>query len=129
LGRLLAMATEPPIPPENEGPPFGPGPYSAGEIRILNLILEIKEKMGGTGHATRTLEDTSRIHDERLLGVIREADRTDAVLPDMRSTIARHDRDLNGLGKVAHTAKTLGYIALTLAGIVGTAFVAYLFRK
>jgi hypothetical protein len=47
----------------------------------------------------------------------------------MQNTIARHDKDLNGLGKVAHTAKILGYIALTLAGAIGAAFLTYLLRK
>jgi hypothetical protein len=121
------MPPQPPIDPGSEGPPFGPGPYSAGEIRILNLLLEIKEKLGGTGHATRILEDTSKTHDERLLEVIREADRTEAVLPSMQNTVARHDRDLNGLGRIAHTAKILGIIALSAASAIG-AVLTYLYH-
>jgi hypothetical protein len=131
LGKLLLMSTlpQPPIPPASEGPAFGPGPYSAGEIRILNLLLDIKEKLGGTGQATKILWDTSKTHDERLLEVIREADKTASALPVMQNTIARHDNDLNQLGRIAHTAKTLGYIALTLAGIIGAALLTYLYQR
>jgi hypothetical protein len=130
---IMASRSQSPIPEdiprESQMPAFGPGPYSAGEIRILNLLLDIKEKLGGMGHATKILEDTSKTHDERLLEVIREADKTASVLPSMQNTIARHDKDLNGLGKVAHTAKIPGYIALTLAGAIGAAFLTYLLRK
>jgi len=37
--------------------------------------------------------------------------------------------DLVDLKNVAHTAKILGYIALTLAGIIGTVLVTYIYRK
>ena len=128
----MASRPQPPIPedvpPESQAPAFGPGPYSAGEIRILNLLLDIKEKLGGTGQATKILWDTSKTQDERLLEVIRKADKTASALPDMQNTIARHDNDLNQLGRIAHTAKTLSYIALTLAGGIGAAFLTYLYH-
>jgi hypothetical protein len=84
---------------EGEGPAFGPGPYSSGEIRILNLLLDIKEKMGGTGHATMVLEDASKTVDERLLEVIRAADKTASGIPIMQDAIAQHAKDLNELGR------------------------------
>lgn len=132
MGKVLIMSTQPrsPIPPESEGPAFGSGPYSAGEIRILNLLLDIKEKLGGTGQATKFLEDRSKTHDERLLQVIREADKTASVLPVIQNTIARHDRDLNELGKVAHTAKTFGTVALGLATSgIGVAILIYVYHQ
>jgi len=124
---IMASRPQPPtpegVPPESQAPgfgsqapAFGPGPYSAGEIRILNLLLEIKEKLGGTGHATRILEDRSNTHDERLLEVIRQSERTDSLLPSLQDAIAQHAKDLNGLGKVAHSAKLFGNIALVLIG-------------
>ena len=40
----------------------------------------------------------------------------------------RHERDLNQLGKIAHTAKTLGNIALGVASGAGIAILIYLYH-
>jgi hypothetical protein len=138
---IMASRPQPPMPEgvppeshapgfESQGTAFGPGPYSAGEIRILNLLLEIKEKLGGTGQLTRILENASNTHDERLLEVIRQAERTASVLPSLQETVARHDRDLNGLGRVAHSARLLGNIALSVlaGGGILLAILAYLYH-
>lgn len=83
--------------------PDGPaGPISADEIRILRLLDRI--------------EATNRIHEERLHQLTRQADTTTALLPGLQNSIARSTDDLNGLGRVAHSAKLFGNIALVLIG-------------
>jgi hypothetical protein len=48
---------------------------------------------------------------------------TDAALPTLKHTLDRNSADLNGLGKIAHSAKFFGNIALVLIGsVVGLAF-------
>jgi hypothetical protein len=85
------------------GSSFGPsGPISADEIRILRLLDRI--------------ETTNRIHEERLHQITRQADTTTALLPGIQNSIAQHTTDLNGLGRVAHSAKLFGNIALVLIG-------------
>ena len=113
-------------------------PYSAGEIRILRLLLDVREKQGGMETAIRILEDTSRIHDERMLQLIERTTRTESALPflrdmidrnytDLRATTDRHATDLNGLGRVAHTTVSFGQLALALiAGGLLTALVIHL---
>jgi hypothetical protein len=46
----------------------------------------------------------------------------------LENAITRHDKDLNQLGKIAHTAKTLGNIALTLTSGIGIAILIYLYH-
>ena len=47
-----------------------------------------------------------------------KTDRMFAIIPGLRKTIAQHTKDLNGSGRVAHSAKLLGNIALVLIGIL-----------
>jgi hypothetical protein len=46
----------------------------------------------------------------------------------MGNAIARHEKDLNQLGDIAHTAKTLGNIALAVASGAGIAILIYLYH-
>jgi hypothetical protein len=56
-------------------------PFLEAEIRILRLLLDVREKQGGMGTAIRILEDTNRIHDERMLQLIERTTRTETPPP------------------------------------------------
>jgi hypothetical protein len=115
-------------------------PYSAVEIRILHLLLDMREKHGGTATATRILEDARRIHDERILQLIERTTRAESALSflrdmidrnytDLRATTDRHATDLNGLGRVAHTTVSFGQLGLALiAGGLLTALVIHFLK-
>jgi hypothetical protein len=104
MGKLIIMANASENQArERELSSFGPsGPISADEIRILRQLDKI--------------EATNKIHEERLHQLTRQADATTALLPALQNTIAQHTNDLNGLGRVAHSAKLFGNIALVLIG-------------
>jgi hypothetical protein len=107
--KILIMASRSQSPegvPPGSQEPFGPGPYSAGQIHILDLLTKIEARLGATWHATRNLEDTSRIHDERILQLIERTTKAETTLADAKETVGRNTRDLDGLG--ARHSKDLG---------------------
>jgi hypothetical protein len=146
-------------PQQDFGPPAGSAPITAAEIRVLYLLVQIQHGLGRMEEAIGTLKANGQTQDEELRRLDDRTIRIEATLPDLQKTVDRHGMDLNELGKrhtkelndlgirlgndinvlrnkdigdlknLAHTAKILGYVALTLAGIIGTAFVTYLFRK
>jgi hypothetical protein len=105
---------------EGEGT-FGPGPYSAGEIRILYLLLEIKEKIGKMENATGNLGTI----DQRLLEVIVAANKAATLLPGIQNTLTEHNKDLNGLGKRVDFAITVGKVAVAIAALIPTIVFIY----
>jgi hypothetical protein len=99
LGKVLIMGSSPLGASSGGDDPFRNSrrePLSDAEVnlQIAYLLLDIREKLGSMNKAVQILEagNTSQA------------------------------KDINGLGKVAHTAKTLGWIAMSLLGVL----VAYL---
>jgi hypothetical protein len=116
-------------PPEREGAAFGPGPFSASDVRTLFTAIDIYRTIGRLEHAVESLESATKSHAEKLQQLIQKTDQTAFAVPVMENAIARHEKDLNQLGKIAHTAKTLGNIALVLTtSCIGVAILIYLYH-
>jgi len=103
--KVLIMASRPQpspenVPPGGEGLPLAPGPISPSDMRGVFTAVDLYRSLGRLEKATEVLENA----------------------------IARHDKDLNQLGKIAHTAKTLGNITLTLTSGIGVAILIYLYH-
>jgi hypothetical protein len=121
MGKLLIMATASNAP----NLPTTPGePLSNAEVllQISYGLAEIRDNLGEMRRAVEILEDARKTYDERILQLIKTTTATDSALPGLKSTIDRHSADLNGLGKIAHSAQFFGKIALVLLGsVVGIA--------
>ena len=116
MGKVIVMSSAAsPLPSEHS---FGAssGPISAGEIRTLYLLMDVQKRLGGAETSIADLQDASKRHDEWIHRLTEQT----AVLPGLAATIALHTKDLNGLGKVAHTAESFGKLALaiTASGVV-----------
>jgi phosphopentomutase len=127
----------------------------AGYLDDVSRVAAIYQTLGGLEKLVDGLGATTKSHTEKIEQLTQRV----YAIPYIKKDVAkntkelnkleeRHTNQLNRLGQrlgkeigdlktedigklnnVAHTAKILGYIALTLAGIIGTAFVTYLFRK
>jgi len=117
------------LPAEGEGLPLAPGPYSPSDMRTLFTGADIWRTLGRLEEAIETLQTTTKSHDEKIQLLIQKTDRTAFAVPVMENAIARHDKDLNQLGKIAHTAKTFGYIALTLISGIGVGILIYFYHR
>jgi hypothetical protein len=115
-------------PPEGEGLPLAPGPYSPSDIRTLFTGADIWRNLGRLDEAVKTLQTTTNSHGEKIQQLIQKTDQTAFAVPGMEKAIARHENDLNQIGKIAHTAKTLGNIALSVASGAGIAILIYLYH-
>jgi hypothetical protein len=118
MGKLISMSTATNIPLDQREP------LSNGEVllQISYGLAEIRENLGEMRRAVEILEDARKTYDERLLQLIKAQTATDAALPTLKHTLDRNSADLNGLGKIAHSAKFFGNIALVLIGsVVGLA--------
>jgi hypothetical protein len=134
LKKVLIMPSRPqPSPdnvlPEGEGLPLAPGPYLPSDIRTLFTGADIWRTLGRLEQAAETLQTTTKSHDEKIQLLIQKTDQTAFAVPVMENAIARHEKDLNQLGKIAHTAKTLGYIALSFASGIGVVILIYLYHR
>jgi hypothetical protein len=121
------MATAPNLPPHRREP------LSDGEVllQISYGLAEIRQNLGEISNAVKVLEDARKIYDERILQLIKTMAGTESALPSLKDTIDRHSNDLNGLGRVAHSAKIFGNIALALIGsgvILMIAIVTFLYH-
>jgi hypothetical protein len=129
----------------------GEAALTPNNIRDLAATIDIFRTLGGIV----ALEATTKSHTEKIEQLMQWG----SALPYIEKDVAQNTKDLNELGRrhtkelnelgirlgkdigdlrnkdigdlksIAHTAKILGYIALTLAGVIGAAFVTYLFRK
>ena len=117
------------ITPESEGPPLAPGPITPSDVRTLFTTVDIYRTIGRMEHAVEVLERTTNAHEERIQQLIQKTNQTAFAVPVMENAIARHDKDLNQLGKIAHTAKTFGYIALTFISAIGVVILIYLYHR
>jgi hypothetical protein len=95
-------------------------------LQIAYLLADIRESLGAISNAVQVLENARKTHDERMLQLTERTTRTECALPGLKDAVDRHTTDLNGLGKVAHTASTLGKIALSALGL---AVLAYLYHQ
>lgn len=117
------------VPPEGESLPLAPGPYSPSDIRTLFTGADIWRNLGRLDEAVEALKTTAKSHEERLQQLIQKTNQTAFAIPGMEKAIARHENDLNQIGKIAHTAKTFGNIALALASGAGIAILIYLYHQ
>ena len=79
--------------------------------------------------AVKTLQTTTQSHEERIQQLIQKTDQTAFAIQGMEKVITRYENDLNQIGKIAHTAKTFGNIALALASGAGIAILIYLYHQ
>jgi len=92
----MSTRPQPPIPPEGEGLPVAPGhPIPPIDIRAVFTALDLYRSLGRLEKATEVLE----------------------------AKVARQEHDLNGLGKVAHTASMLGKIAVVVTAPVAATII------
>jgi hypothetical protein len=81
---------------QGEGLPLAPGsPIPPIDIRAVFTALDLYRSLGRLEKAVQVLEEAK----------------------------ARHEKDLNGLGKVAHTASMFGKIALVVIAPVAAAII------
>jgi hypothetical protein len=87
------------VPPHEEGIPVAPGPPIApSDMRTVFTAVDLYRSLGRLEHAVEVLKNAN----------------------------VRHEKDLYQLGKIAHTAKTLGAIALSAASGLGIVILIYL---
>ena len=128
-GKVLIMPIRPQpsvpesVPPEGEGPVFGPGPISASDIRTLYTVLDIKKTLGGMEHAVEVLESTTKSHGEKL----NEIDRIQYALSILEHSNVLHGQNLDQLGKDVYAGKILGGIIVAAGGL--TALVIYVVHR
>jgi hypothetical protein len=126
------MSTPPqpslPLPTGSEAPPFAPGPITPSDVRTLFTAVDIYRSLGRLEKAVDILETTTKSNVERIQQLIQKTDQTAFAVPGMEKAIARHENDLNQIGRIAHTAKTVGNIALGLASGAGIAILIYLYQ-
>jgi hypothetical protein len=121
------MLTPPPA--GSEALSLAPGPMTPSDIRTLFTAVDIYRSLGGLEKAVDILETTTRSNVEKIEQLIRKTDQTAFAVPIIENAISQHGKDLNELGRIAHTAKTLGQIALTFAlSGIGVAILVYLYR-
>ena|ERR1700683_3905116 len=107
-----------------------PGPPSDGEVnqRIAHLLTEIQAHLGAMGNAVQILEKARPIYDERILELIERTTKTESAVPGLKETVDRHTTDLDGIGKVAHTADKLVRIALGILAAIAGPTLIYLYH-
>jgi predicted RNase H-like nuclease (RuvC/YqgF family) len=98
----------------------------------MSMVVNIYQSLGRLTEAISNLKDDTKSNSEKIEELIQWT----IAIPNLERDVAkntkdlnelgrRHDRDIKELEKVAHTAKTLGQIALS--GI-GVAVLVYLYR-
>jgi len=130
VGKVIIMSTSANVPLGDAPREFSREPLSDREVnlQIGYLLADIRESLGAMSNAIQVLENARRSYEERILQLTERTTRTECALPGLRDAVDRHTSDLNGLGKVAHTANTLVRIALAiLAAIAGPALI-YLYH-
>ena len=119
MGKVITMSTDPQ--PILTG---GEAPFAPSDIRNLSTTIDIFRTLGGLEKAVGVLEATTESHTEK----IEQLTQWVFAIPNLEKTVAqntkdlnevgrRHDKDIKELEKVAHTASTLGKIALGLATV------------
>jgi len=129
MGRVVIMSTQPQpsaaVPAGGEAPSLAPGPIMPSDIRTLFTAVDVYRSLGGLEKAVEILETATKSNAEKIERLTHTSDQTAFAVPILENAIARHDKDLNELGRIAHTARTLGQIALS--GI-GVAILVYLYH-
>ena len=129
----------------------GTSPITPSNYRDLASVINIFRTLGGVA----ALETTTKSHADKIEQLMQWS----CAIPHIEKEVAKNTKDLNKLGErhtnelnrlgqrldreisdlrtneisdlksFVNTAKILGYIALTLAGVIGAAIAGYLFRK
>jgi hypothetical protein len=122
------MSSNPQVPSSSDAPSLAPGPFTPSDFRTLFTAVDIFRSLGGLQKAVDNLEVTTKSNVEKIEQLFHKTDEMAFHIPTLEKSIARHDKDLNELGrrhdkdlnelgKIAHTAKTLGAIALSGIGV------------
>jgi hypothetical protein len=149
LGKLIIMATNP-QPTPGSGASLPPG-----YLDDVSRVIAIYRTLEGLEKLVEGLGTTTKSHAEKIEQLTRQA----YAIPYIKKDVAKNTKDLNKLGErhtnelnrlgqrldreigdlktneigplksFVNTAKILGSIALTLAGVIGAAIAGYLFRK
>ena len=127
--------------PQRDAPPsvFNRGSEDDIQLQIGYLLADIRESLGELRNAAKVSDDARKINDERILQLVEKTTRSETILSglekaidrhntDLRAEIARHATDLNGLGKVAHTADKLVRIGYAILVIIGGPILVYFYR-
>ena len=122
-------------------------PLPSGYLDDVSRIIAVYRTLEGLERLVECLGMTSKSHVEKIEQITRQTYaipymKRDVIknAKDLSKLKERQTTDLNRLGQrldreisdlrgFVKTAKTLGYIALTLAGVVGAAVAGYIFRK
>jgi hypothetical protein len=145
MGKIIIMSSNPQVTPS------GDVPLTPNDLRNMTATIDIFRTLGGVV----ALEAKTNSHGEKIEQLLQWG----SAIPHIENDVAQNKKDLNELGRrhtkelnelgmrlgkeigdlkvndigdlksFVHTAKILGYIALTLAGIIGTALVTYLKTK
>lgn len=125
MGKVITMSsTNPQVTSSSEAP------FTPGDIRNLSVAVGIYEKLGGLTKAVSNLEDANKSSIEK----IEQLTQWVFAIPNLEKAVAqntkdlnevgrRHDKDIKELEKVAHTASTLGKIALFVAAPVAVGII------
>src|SRR6266481_9511143 len=98
----MSTRPQPPIPPGDERPDFGPaGPLSTTDIQTLHTSLDVIRALGRMEHAVEVLERTTNAHGEKIHQVTRQADETKFAFSILDKAVALHGDRLRRLDKVA----------------------------
>ena len=122
LGKVIIMSSNP------QATPGSDAPLTPNGFRDLATVIDIFRTLGGIV----VLEAATKSHTEK----IEQLTQWVSAIPHLEKNVAqntkdlnevgrRHDNDIKELEKIAHTAKTLGIIALSLISVILT----YLYHR
>lgn len=127
--KVLIMAIRPQasppesVLPESEGPGFGPGPISPGEIRTLYTMLDIQRTLEGMERAIKSLESAAKSSGEKL----EQVDKMQYALSILERANVFHGQRLGQLEKEVYAGKILGSVVVLAGGL--TVLVIYVVHR
>jgi hypothetical protein len=127
------------VPREPTAASFPRGSEGDLQLQIGYLLADIRESLGELRNAAKVSDDARKVNDERILQLVERITRAETTLSglektterhnsDLRATIDRHATDINGLGRVAHTADRLVRIGYGILVIVGGPILLYIYH-
>jgi hypothetical protein len=121
------MSTQPPIPPEDKRPDFGPkGPLSTTDILTLQTGLDVIRSIVRMEHTVEVLERTTNAHGEKIQQLVRQSDRSEFSLGLLDREHVIQAEKLKHLDRVVFVIEVIG-IVLAGSGIL-LALARYLFH-
>ena len=118
MGKVITMSSANP-----QTTPGIEAPFTQSDIRNLSLAVDIYQRLGGLAEAVSTLKDDTKSNYEKIEQLIQWTIAIPTLEKDVQKNTKdlnelgrRHDKDIKELEKTAHTASTVGNIALVLIG-------------